>query len=191
MIAKPKDWDTAQAYTGDRGPQMTPGGHICRIMGLRQETSKNGNPMIVIAFDIDEGSELDGFYKARLKEQQKQNSASKWQGVIRFMLYDKSGNTNPFFKGFIKSLEESNAGYRWDWDERSAVDKKIGIVFREEEYMQETQIRSSVKAWQARSVQTILDGVPVPPKKMLQEHGAQPFDPTAGFVAVDSDELPF
>lgn len=191
MIAKPKDWDTAQAYTGDRGPQMTPGGHICRIMGLRQETSKNGNPMIVIAFDIDEGSELDGFYKARLKEQQKQNSASKWQGVIRFMLYDKSGNTNPFFKGFIKSLEESNAGYRWDWDERSAVDKKIGIVFREEEYMQETQIRSSVKAWQARSVQAILDGVPVPPKKMLQEHGAQPFDPTAGFVAVDSDELPF
>lgn len=191
MIAKPKDWDTAQAYTGDRGPRMTPGGHICRIMGLRQETSKNGNPMIVIEFDIDEGSELDGFYKARLKEQQKQNSASKWQGVIRFMLYDKSGNTNPFFKGFIKSLEESNTGYRWDWDERSAVDKKIGIVFREEEYMQETQIRSSVKAWQARSVQAILDGVPVPPKKMLQEHGAQPFDPTAGFVAVDSDELPF
>ena len=191
MIAKPKDWETAQAYTGGAGQQMTPGGHICKIVALRQETSKNGNPMIVVAFDIDEGSELDGFYKARLKEQQKQNSASKWQGVIRFMLYDKGGNTNPFFKGFIKSLEESNAGYHWDWDERSAVDKKIGIVFREEEYMQETQIRSSVKAWQARSVQAILDGVPVPPKKPLQEHGAQPFDPTAGFVAVDSDELPF
>jgi hypothetical protein len=191
MIAKPKDWETAQAYTGDRGPQMTPGGHICKIVALRQETSKNGNPMIVVAFDIDEGSELDGFYKAKLKDQQKQNKDSKWQGVIRFLLYGKDSGTNPYFKGFVKSLEESNAGYHWDWDERSPAGKKIGIVFREEEYMQETQIRSSVKAWQVRSVQAILDGVPVPPKKLLETHAAQPFDPKAGFVAVDDDELPF
>ena len=191
MIAKPKDWETAQAYTGGGGQQMTPGGHICKIVALRQETSKNGNPMIVVAFDIDEGSELDGFYKAKLKDQQKQNKDSKWQGVIRFLLYSKDGGTNPYFKGFVKSLEESNAGYHWDWDERSPAGKKIGIVFREEEYMQETQIRSSVKAWRVRSVQAILDGVPVPPNKLLQEHGAQPFDPKAGFVAVDDDELPF
>ena len=111
--------------------------------------------------------------------------------MIRFLLYGKDGGTNPYFKGFVKSLEESNAGYHWDWDERSPVGKKIGIVFREEEYMQETQIRSSVKAWQVRSVQAILDGVPVPPKKMLETHAAQPFDPKAGFVAVDDDELPF
>ena len=191
MIAKPKDWETAQAYTGGAGQQMTPGGHICKIVALRQETSKNGNPMIVVAFDIDEGSELDGFYKAKLKDQQKQNKDSKWQGVIRFLLYSKDGGTNPYFKGFVKSLEESNAGYHWDWDERSPAGKKIGIVFREEEYMQETQIRSSVKAWRVRSVQAILDGVPVPPKKLLETHAAQPFDPKAGFVAVDDDELPF
>lgn len=191
MIAKPKDWETAQAYTGGGGQQMTPGGHICKIVALRQETSKNGNPMIVVAFDIDEGSELDDFYKAKLKDQQKQNKDSKWQGVIRFLLYSKDGGTNPYFKGFVKSLEESNAGYHWDWDERSPAGKKIGIVFREEEYMQETQIRSSVKAWRVRSVQAILDGVPVPPKKMLETHAAQPFDPKAGFVAVDDDELPF
>lgn len=191
MIAKPKDWETAQAYTGGGGQQMTPGGHICKIVALRQETSKNGNPMIVVAFDIDEGSELDDFYKAKLKDQQKQNKDSKWQGVIRFLLYSKDGGTNPYFKGFVKSLEESNAGYHWDWDERSPAGKKIGIVFREEEYMQETQIRSSVKAWRVRSVQAILDGVPVPPKKLLETHAAQPFDPKAGFVAVDDDELPF
>lgn len=191
MIAKPKDWETAQAYTGGAGQQMTPGGHICKIVALRQETSKNGNPMIVVAFDIDEGSELDGFYKAKLKDQQKQNKDSKWQGVIRFLLYGKDGGTNPYFKGFVKSLEESNAGYHWDWDERSPAGKKIGIVFREEEYMQETQIRSSVKAWRVRSVQAILDGVPVPPKKLLETHAAQPFDPKAGFVAVEDDELPF
>ena len=191
MIAKPKDWETAQAYTGGAGQQMTPGGHICKIVALRQETSKNGNPMIVVAFDIDEGSELDGFYKAKLKDQQKQNKDSKWQGVIRFLLYSKDGGTNPYFKGFVKSLEESNAGYHWDWDERSPAGKKIGIVFREEEYMQETQIRSSVKAWRVRSVQAILDGVPVPPKKLLETQAAQPFDPKAGFVAVEDDELPF
>ena len=195
MITKPNDWETAESYTGEGGPKMTPGGHICRIVGMRQENSKRTNrPMIIVAFDVDEGGVLDGFYMASLRERKKQNPSATWQGVIRFMLYGKDGvSTNPYFKGFIKSLEESNHGYQWNWDERGAVQKKIGIVMREEEYRaQDGNVRVSVKAWQARSVQAILDGVPVPEKKKLNDdRPAQPFDPAAGFTAVDDDELPF
>lgn len=194
MIAKPRDWDTAQAYTGE-SRQLPPGGHIAKIMSMRQETSQSGKPMIAVGFDIDEGGEYDGFYRQLYQARRAQSPNARWGGVIRFMLYGKDGvSTNGFFKGFIGSVEESNPGYRWDWDERGMAGKKVGLIFREEEYRaQDGEIRTSVKAFQARSVKTILDGVPVPEKKRLVESAPSPapFNPAAGFTQVEDDELPF
>ena len=193
MIARPNDWDTAQAYTGE-GQRMTPGGHIVRIMGMRQETSKNGKPMIIVAFDVEEGSELDGLYKRQHEAKKKFDPAAKWQGVIRYMLYGKDGvSTNGFFKGFITALEESNPGYRWNWDERSVAGKMCGMVFGEEEYRkQDGSIACGVKAQQARSVQAIRDGVEVPERKKVREEPQTyaPFDPNAGFTQVE-EKLPW
>lgn len=193
MIAKPKDWDTAQAYTGER-QGVTPGGHIVRIQSVREEKSRNNKPMLVVYFDIEEGGELDGFYKRRYEAAKKQNSDAKWPGVIRYMLYAKDGvNTNSFFKGFTKAVEESNAGYYWNFDERSMTGKLVGMVFGEEEYRKmDGSIGTAVKAQQARSVQAIRDGVAIPEKKLLKEEnsGYAPFDPNAGFTAVE-DKLPW
>ena len=195
MIAKPKDWETAQAYTGE-SEQLEPGGHIVRIMAMRQEMSRNNKPMLVVAFDIEEGSPSDGYFKRRHDNAKKQNTAAKWPGVIRYTLYGKDGvSTNAFFKGFISAVEESNPGYHWNWDERSVAGKLVGMVFGEEEYrsQQDGSIRSSVKAQQARSVQAIRDGVKVPEKKALKEEnpGYALFDPNAGFTQADDEELPF
>lgn len=195
MIAKPNDWDTAQAYTGE-GQILAPGGHIVRIMGMRQEMSKKSNkPMLVVAFDIEEGSEYDGFYRRKHEASKKQNAAATWPGMIRYMLHAKDGvSTNGFFKGFIGAIEESNAGYKWNWDERSVTGKLVGMVFGEEEYrsQQDGSIRTTVKAQQARSVQAIRDGVPVPEKKTLKDEpqGYAPFDPNAGFTCAE-DKLPW
>lgn len=192
MIARPNDWDTAQAYTGE-GQTLAPGGHIVRIMGMRQETSKNNKPMIVAAFDIAEGSEYDGFYKRQHEAKKKFDPAAKWTGVIRYMLHNKDGGTNCWFKGFIGALEESNPGYKWNWDERSVAGKMCGMVFGEEEYRkQDGSIGVSVKAQQARSVQAIRDGVAVPEKKTLKDEpqGYAPFDPNAGFTQVE-EKLPW
>lgn len=191
MIEKPKDWDSTPAYDGEMA-RLTPGGHICRILHILQTQSKNNKPMIAVQFDIEEGGNFDGFYLRQHKDRKKQNDAAKYQGVIRYLLYNKEGGTNPYFKGFIKSLEESNDGYLWNWDEKSAEGKKIGIIFREEEYKDNNGlIRDSVRPYQVRSVQMILDGVPVPDKKRIAEHASQPFDPIAGFVAANNEELPF
>lgn len=194
MIAKPMDWDSAQAYTGD-GEKMTPGGHVVRIMAMRQEMSRNNKPMIVVAFDIEEGSELDGFYKRQHDARKGYNAAAKWTGVIRYMLYARDGmSTNGFFKGFIDAVEKSNPGYCWNWDERSLAGKKVGMIFGEEEYkdLQNGVVRVTVKAQQARSVQAVLDGVPVPPIKKLPMSDTNGYAPAAsGFTQVEDDELPF
>lgn len=195
MIAKPRDWESAQAYTGE-SQQVTPGGHMVRILAMRQEMSQQSQkPMLVVAFDIDEGSELDGFYKRQHAARKVQNPGAKWNGVIRYMLYGKDGvSTNGFFKGFVTAVEESNPGYKWNWDERSMAGKRVGLVFREEEYRAQTgEVKSSVKAYQARSVQAIADGVPVPEKKRLAEAvpSVAPFNPAAGFTQVEDENLPF
>lgn len=193
MIQRPNDWDTAQAFTGEAMEQMTPGGHIVRIAAMKQETSKNGKPMLVVAFDIAEGSELDGFYKRQHDNKKKFDPAAKWGGVIRFMLYNREGGTNGFFKGFIGAVEESNPGYKWNWDERSISGKMVGLVFGEEEYRkQDGSIGTSVKAQMARSVQAIHDGVDVPAKRVLKEEpqAYAPFDPMASYTQVE-DKLPW
>ena len=39
------------------------------------------------------------------------------------------------FKGFIKSVEESNPGYVWNWDESTLKGKKVGLILQEEEFV--------------------------------------------------------
>ena len=39
-----------------------------------------------------------------------------------------------YFKGFIKTIENSNVGYTWDWDETKLKGKKVCGVFQYEEY---------------------------------------------------------
>lgn len=189
MIAKPRDWDTAQAYTGDV-ERMTPGGHIVKIMNVRQDMSKNSRPMIVVSFDICEGSPLDGFYRRKHDSRKNAGFTTGWGGVIRFMLYASDGvSTNGFFKGFITSVEESNPGYRFNWDERGLEGKLVGLVFGEEEYIgTDGKPHTSVKAQQARSVDAIRAGVPVPPAKKLNPASAQP---AQTFTEAEDDELPF
>lgn len=194
MIAKPNDWETAPAYTGE-GRSLTPGGHIARILGMKQEAARNtGKPMLVVSFDIEEGSEYDGFFKQAHTEKKKFDQNAKWQGVIRYMLYAKDGmSTNSFFKGFISSVEESNPGWNWNWDERSVTGKLVGLVFGEEEYRKtDGGIGVSVKAQQARSVKAIRDGVSVPERKKLKKEpqGYAPFDPNADFTQAE-EPLPW
>ena len=43
MIPIPRDYDNARAFDGTGGPQLTPGGHICRIQGVRLEKTQKTN----------------------------------------------------------------------------------------------------------------------------------------------------
>ena len=189
MIAKPRDWDTAQAYTGDV-ERMTPGGHIVKIMNVRQDMSRNSRPMIVVSFDICEGSPLDGFYRRKHDRRKNAGFTTGWGGVIRFMIYENDGkSTNKFLKVFATSVEESNPGYQFNFDESSLADKLVGLVFGEEEYLgNDGKPHTSVKAQKARNVESIRAGVPVPPAKKLNPASAQP---VKTFTEVEDDELPF
>ncbi|MBR2226726.1 MAG: hypothetical protein IJ893_02535 [Bacteroidales bacterium] len=209
MIPIPRDYDTARSFDGTGGPTLTPGGHICRIQGVRVEKSKTGKDMLVVAFDISEGSEFDGYYKARFERSSGFRKDAKWPGVFRVTLLNANGDTNGYFKGFIDALEDSNTGYNFKaskGDEQQMKGKLVGFNFGEEEYEYtdrqtgEIKIGTSCKPAYAISVARVREGVIPPAKKLLNNGnvnasagGMRPVgQPDAqGFQEVEDDELPF
>ena len=210
MIPIPRDYDNARAFDGTSGPQLTPGGHICRIQGVRLEkTQKTKKDMLVVAFDIAEGSEFDGYFKKRFERSSGFNSNAKWPGVFRVTLTNASGDTNGYFKGFIEALEASNPNYNFkatNGDEQQMKGKLVGFNFGEEEYEPQNspgEIRVSVKPAYAVSVARVREGLIPPAKKLLNAGGASQYGGTAsgarpvgqpdaqGFQEVEDDDLPF
>ena len=210
MIPIPRDYDNARAFDGTTGSTLTPGGHICRIQGVRLEkTQKTNKDMLVVAFDIAEGGEFDGYFRKRFERSSGFNANAKWPGVFRCTLLNATGDTNGFFKGFIEALEASNPGYNFKatkGDEQQMKGKLVGFNFGEEEYertdYQTGEIKKaiSIKPAYAISVARVREGVIPPAKKLLNNgSGASAASTTRpvgqpdaqGFQEVEDDELPF
>jgi len=166
---KPEGYDQEQAFTGDY-KSVTPGGHICKIQGARIETTRDGADILVVAFDIVEGP-CANFYTEQFDRAIIGNKDAKWQGTYRQFV---DGSGLKFFKGMITAIENSNSGYKWNWDEKTLKGKLFGGVFGQEEWLnKEGKIKLSTKCRFIRSVEQIRKGVDVPEIKRLQ--GANQF----------------
>lgn len=155
-MQKPNGYDQAPAYTGG-SKQLDPGGYVCRIKDAKEETLKETH-FLTIAFDICEG-EQSGFFADAFKAKQQFASDAKWPGVYRQTVENKDGGCNPFFKGMIACIEESNPGYKFNFDERALAGKLFGGVFGQEEYPDANgNVRVSTKLQQIRTVDAIRRG---------------------------------
>lgn len=89
-----------------------------------------------ISFDICEGEFKDHFTEDYRSQPQEDR---KWKGVLRQYLPKEDGSekdewTKRSFKTMIVAIEESNPGYRWDWDETKLRGLQVACVFRNEEW---------------------------------------------------------
>ena len=76
-----------------------------------------------------------GEYKDYFKKRYDSNTAidRKWDNnATKYLAFE--GENTSFFKGFITTVENSNVGYKWNWDETTLRDKKIVGVFQYEQY---------------------------------------------------------
>lgn len=176
----PKNYKETKGITGEF-EKLNAGGYICKIINAKEETSKNGNRMLVVAFDIAEGDNKD-FYQKRYDENVKNNKdvnyKVKWpnNGIHRIMIEDKDGNCNKFFKGFITVIEECN---EFDFEKEKYDEKKLkglrfGGIFGEEEYEAiDGSIKTSTKLKWIRNVQAIEDGkYEIPEIKRLPQNNS-------------------
>ena len=181
--------------------RLKAGGHKCVIKQVLEGRSQTGKDMLTISYDTTEEDSQPKFFTEDYLGQS--GTAKKWHGNH----YIVQGN-DYFLKNlkqFVGAAEASNEGFEGlDKDGTVKTDdfkgKKIGIVFREEEYLANTGRKgTSVKSFYFCNYADAEDK-PVPEKRTLPEQTrafASP-DPAAaseGFMAVadnlEDEGLPF
>lgn len=190
MIKPLSDWATTEAATTTLTNTMTltAGGHIVTILKAESAVSNKGIPMLNVYYDIKEGSEFDGFYMTQYNNRKKFNPDAAYKGIYRQQMTDEQGNTNKFFKGLITAIEDSNPGYKWDWNELTLKGKKLGMVFREEAYSYNGKTGYTVKPMYVCKASDA-PAMPVPPRKELATVPAPISAPD--LTPADDEPLPF
>ena len=185
----------AAQYSG--GAKLPAGAYVCEILGVKLETGTNGNSdRLHIQFDVAEG-EYAQFFKKQYEDNT--NDDKRFKGKVTLWLPKDDGSekdtwTKNSFAKWPNALEESNEGYKWDWDETKWKGKKIGLVFGETGNVIEgkevvyTEVRYPV------SVEKVRTGKAGEAKfKAKNGYGEQP-STTTGFMNIPDgidEELPF
>lgn len=186
-MEKLKGYDEAQAITGEY-EKLNAGGYICKIKSAKEEKSKTGKRMLVIALDILEGDKKD-FFKKRFDEDTR--AEKKWPAGAIYRQMLEGEKAAGFLKGLITSIEASNEGFKWDWDEKKLANLKCGAIFGEEEYEKlDGSVGTSTKVKFIRTVKSIEEGnFKIPEIKKLPQKG-EAFEDFINSVTSD-EELPF
>ena len=113
------------------------------------------------------------------------NAKLSSQAMIKLGTY-----TNKYFKTLITCAEESNTNYKFDFDNVADLKgKKIGIVFREEEFLDTFKlVKTAVKPFRACTYDKT-EEQKVPNKKLLPDT-QKPTSFETDFAA-DNDDMPF
>lgn len=183
MLNKPNDFDTVQGY-GEFKP-LEIGGHIMKIMNVEMVMSSTNKEMLKISLDTAQDDIQPGYFADKWRSDTRDEANRKWGCVMYQLVYDDMGATNRGFKSFITSVQESNDGFRVAWGasfEACFKGKRVGAIFREEEYMKNSgDYAMSVKPFAFRSVATVKAGVDKPAPKYLNGHGPANAAPGMGF----------
>lgn len=171
MIKKFDGYDDIEIFEG--GKALEVGGYILKIMNAKVEEYATCS-ILKVAFDIAEGEFKDHF-KERFERDKKQNANAKWKGVFDVFIPKDDGSeldgyTKQAFKRFITSVEKSNNGFKWDWDETKLKGKLFGGIFGREEFQTDKgEFKFAVKCRWCNSVETIKNGdFKIPDDKLIK-----------------------
>lgn len=117
------------------------GPHYCKILEAKVEQLKTQDnrpfEQLVLKIDITEPDEQAGFYNRKFQEDAKLDAMkAKWKGFYKLTVPED--NSEQFvkdnFKTLTTSIEKSNPGYKWNWEENTLVGKVFCGVFGIEEF---------------------------------------------------------
>lgn len=130
-----KQYNGAKAQRRAARELLPAGGYVAKILDAKVQSYDFGD-MLVLSFDIAEGP-YSGFFKRDYTANP--NEDKKWRGTVRLSIPKDDGTerdewSKNSFNGFIYSIEDSNPGYTWDWNEAMLKGKMIGVLFRNKEW---------------------------------------------------------
>ena len=195
-------WNEIEAKGMDDFKALPIGAYECKIINaVENHNEESGKTTLKVMVDIASGEFKDYFRKMYENDTRIDR---KWNNnAVKYLSY--TGDNVAFFKGFIKTIENSNIGYVWDWDETKLKGKKVCGVFQYEEYekqdgtkgikvrlnkfrsldkMKDIEVQNSVKK---------LDGTYVDYEEYINSKNSsnEPFSDFGNIVEVSAEDLPF
>ena len=178
-----ENYETVQASSGEFA-RPTAGGYICKIIDVEDVpmNEQGKGDYLRIEYDIADG-EFKGYYK-----EQFDRWGGNWNASFIRSYKEKALG---MLKHFTNCIEESNAGYEWDWNEKGLIGKLVGLVLGEEEYQNNAkEIKTKLVVKNIVTVEDIKNGnFKIPALKKLTNT-----TPTSDFAfptPADDSDLPF
>lgn len=168
------------------------GGYVARILHAEVESFDWGEKLR-IDFDICEG-EYKGYFDQQFAASNFDDK--KWKGAIRLVVPNEGSQyfegEKRRFNNFIWSIENSNKGYTWGWDESTLTGKMIGVIFGNKEWEYKGKTGWAAVCTGLCSVDDIRMGnYKVPADKPLKKPAEPAVSGAEAFASVSEDELPF
>ena len=200
MIAKPKAYDEINII--EEYEKISLGGHKGIIMKAEEYTSpQSGKTSLKVSVDTAKDDKQPEYFKEQYKNDNRIDK--RWSNsAIKFISLGEEENQVKMLKAFITAYENSNnCKFDWnkDWDQLKG--KKIGIVFGQEEYInQNGDLKLNNKLREFRSIDKV-DNIKIPKVKKLdntyvdyeeyiKSKNSEPFSDFENVVEI-SDDLPF
>lgn len=130
-MEKINNWEEVEAKGMEDFKPLPIGAYECIIKDARiNKNEENGKETLKISVDIAKGDYKD-YFQDRFNKNT--NEDKKWDNnACKYLAFQ--GDNTAYFKGFITCVENSNPGYKWDWNESALAGKKVCGVFQYEEY---------------------------------------------------------
>lgn len=152
--------------------RLVPGGYIARITKVEDVPQKE---YLKMEYDF-----ADGDFKGYWADKEENYG---WRDSFIRSYKDKAIG---FFKQFTNAVEDSNSGYKWNWDEKTLVGKLVGLILSEEEYeKRDGSIGTRLRVNKVASIESIRNGNYTVPAKKTVTVSAKPS------ADVSTDDLPF
>lgn len=167
MIKKPNNYDNIQVNE-DFVP-LSLGGHKGIIMGVEEYTSPmTNNTSLKVSVDTDKDDTQPNYYAEQYKKDTRPDK--KWSNnAIKYVSLGEEENQVKMLKSFITAVENSNNGFKFDWNKEVSQlkGKKVGLIFGLEEYQnQQGETKTRTKLNQFRSLDKVAD-IKIPKVKLL------------------------
>lgn len=167
MIKKPNNYDNIQVNE-DYTP-ISLGGHKGIIMGVEEYTSPmTNNTSLKVSVDTDKDDTQPSYFAEQYKNDTRADK--KWSNsAIKYVSLGEEENQVKMLKGFLTAVENSNSGFKYDWNKEVSQlkGKKVGLVFGLEEYQnQQGETKTRSRLTQFRSVDK-MDNIKIPKVKLL------------------------
>lgn len=199
-MKKIENWNEIEAKGMEDFKALPIGAYECKIINaVENHNEQSGKTTLKVMVDI-----ASGEYKDYFKKRYDSNTAidRKWDNnATKFLAFE--GENTSFFKGFITIVENSNVGYKWNWEESTLRDKKLVGVFQYEQYEKQdgtkalkvrlTKFRSLDKLGKIEVSDSVklLDGSYVDYEEYTKSSADKAKDLFDSSVEISSDDLPF